>query len=461
MMASRARGFNMTDSMSYRLALILPESRQLLATKVDEAHMLPQISIPKWERCSEQLTRLIEERWHIKSVVLDVVTDDCPTWPLALIEVRSSILEPSTKSFTRIAIDKISGGVLCSGERRVLQSILAGEDSGRGPFSRIGWIEDVQAWVHEVTNACGITLTGETVHLNAGRGFCLIRLAAASGAGYWVKATGEPNTREFGITTFLAEVCPQYLPRVIAAREDWNAWLMEEHGSSLLHSESLEDFRRAVHTMADLQKIFIGRSDTLSSVCCGDHRNETLHGRIAALVAYLDEAMVLQTSTRAPRLSSSRLKVLEIALHRACSAQQELGVPDSLMHSDIGPGNILYDGHRYVFTDWSEANVGNPFITLEQMCVHAARQRTKPELWVRALRDEYKACWREVLTEHQIDLSLQLAPLLSILSCLHENSKWLDSPRRYDPQRLSYSRSLARHIDRVVQEPDLQEALCR
>jgi hypothetical protein len=235
---------------------------------------------------------------------------------------------------------------------------------------------------------------------------------------------------------------------------------MEEHGSSLRDSESLEDFRQAARTMANLQQTFLGRSDVLFAASCGDHRNETLHSRIAELIAYLDEAMVLQTSTKVPTLSASRLGVLETALERACALQEELGIPDSLIHSDISPGSILYDGSRYVFTDWCEANVGNPFITLEQMCVHAARISTEPEIWVRTLRDEYKACWKDLLTQGQIDRALQLAPLLSILSSLHERGDWLASPKRYGSQRLSYSRSLARHMDRVVQAPGLQEILC-
>jgi hypothetical protein len=212
--------------------------------------------------------------------------------------------------------------------------------------------------------------------------------------------------------------------------------------------------------MADLQKIFIGRSDTLFAACCGDRRNQTLRSHIVDLIAYLDEAMVLQTSAKAPKFSTSRLREIGSALDRACSMQQELGIPDSLMHGDINPGNILSDGNRYVFTDWCEANVGNPFITLEQMCVHAVRRSQEPELWTGALRDEYKACWKDLLTDRQIDRGLQLVPLLSILSSLDEISKWLTSPRRYDPQRLGYSRSLARHLDRIVQTPGLQEALC-
>jgi hypothetical protein len=450
----------MTDSMGYRVALILPQSRQVIAAMIEDTYELPQISIPLWERPAEQLTRLIEERWHIRSIVLDIVFDERPEAPCAIVELRTSLWDPTIESLVAVDLEKISDESLKSHERDVLQRILMGEDSGRGPFSRIGWIEDVQAWVNEVTDGCGATLTGETLHLNAGGRFCLIRLSAFSGAGYWLKATGDPNTREFGITTLLSEACPQYLPRLIAARKDWNAWLMEEHGSSLRNSTSLDDFRQAAHRMAELQKIFIERSDTLFDACCGDHRNQTLHSRIGGLIAYLDEAMVLQTSTNAPRLSSAKLKGLERALERACALQQELGIPDSLMHGDISPGSILYDGNRYVFTDWCEANVGNPFITLEQMCVHAARMSTKPKLWVRALKDEYKACWRDLLSEDQIDRALQLAPLLSILSCLQERGDWLASPKRHESQRLSYARSLARHMDRVLQAPDLQEVLC-
>jgi hypothetical protein len=71
-----------------------------------------------------------------------------------------------------------------------------------------------------------------------------------------------------------------------------------------------------------------------------------------------------------------------------------------------------------------------------------------------------KTCWTDLLTERQIDRRLQLIPLHSILSSLHESSEWLESPKRYEPQRLSYSQSLARHLDRSVQTPGREEALC-
>jgi hypothetical protein len=201
----------MTDHINYRLAIILPHSRQVVAAKIDDIYALPEISIPRWERPAEQLTQLIEERWHIKSIVLDIVFDDRPESPCAIIEVRSSFWRPSAAGLSQVAFHTIGEHSLGTKDRKVLGSILTGKDFGRGPFSRIGWIDDAHAWVQRVTNDRGSAPTGETLHLNADGHFCLIRFAASSGVGYWLKATGEPNTREFGITAFLSAECPRYL----------------------------------------------------------------------------------------------------------------------------------------------------------------------------------------------------------------------------------------------------------
>src|SRR5271170_3074127 len=137
MIATCARSFSMGDRMDYRVALILPVSRQLMAAKVDDIYWLPQISIPLGERCAEQLTRVIEERWRIKSIVLDLVLDDCPDSPCAIIEIRTSLSGPSTEGLATVDLDKVSDQSLRLNERRILHSILLGRDSGRGPFSRI------------------------------------------------------------------------------------------------------------------------------------------------------------------------------------------------------------------------------------------------------------------------------------------------------------------------------------
>lgn len=451
----------MPGSINYRLALVIPRSRQILATGVAGDYFLPYIAVPRWERAVPNLTQVIAERWKIRSIVLDILTDEFSGSPCAVIEVRSFPMNCSEAGFTSVDLNQIGPKSLNARERSTLCTILAGTDEGLSPFSRIGWIDDVLNWIHEVTNRGYDRLTGDFLQLTAGGGFCLIRIATSFGPAYWLKAAGFPNMRELSITQLLSVACPQYLPRIIATREDWNAWLMEEHGSSLYRSASVEDFKRAVHDMAELQKHMVGKVDSLFDAKCDDHRTETISSYIPDLITYLDEAMALQVSTVSPRLSTHRLKSLETMLLRACSLQQDLEIPDSIMHNDVNPANILYDGNRCTFIDWCEVSVGNPFITSEQVALHASRNSPDPAQWTNLLREECKNSWVDLLAERQIKLALQLAPLLSILSALHGRGDWLDSPERYAPNRLSKARSLARHIDRVSHTPPIQEALCQ
>jgi len=58
----------MDNHTEYRLAFILPESRQLLGIQNSGDVELPRISVPMWQRPAEQLTRLIEETWNIRTL---------------------------------------------------------------------------------------------------------------------------------------------------------------------------------------------------------------------------------------------------------------------------------------------------------------------------------------------------------------------------------------------------------
>jgi len=297
--------------------------------------------------------------------------------------------------------------------------------------------------------------------LNGGGAFCLLRLGTKSGPAYWIKGVGEPNSHEFDITGFLATHCPEYLPRIVAMRSDWNAWVMEEFGSSLHNSDSLDDFARAVCRLADLQIGLVGKSVELLAARCADHRTEVLSSHIDEIIDYLDGAMRLQTNTKVSPLTTFRLHEIRNILHEACFVLQELRIPDSLIHNDISPGSILGKGTHCVFTDWCEGYVGNPFITFEQLCVHVARKTDKPELWVRPLENAYRTRWTDVLTDRQINGALQIVPLISVLSYLYSRGDWLQSSRRNEPAFLSYSRGLARHMDRIARGSEFMEATCQ
>jgi hypothetical protein len=451
----------MIEHTDYRLALILPHSRELLGMPGSGPVKLPFVSTSVFERPAEQLTRLIEDKWKIRTIVLDILIDSGEDALCAVMEVRTASWDFECEGFCVVDPGKICDTILTESQRLSLGAILLGNHVDNGAFSRIGWIEDAQRWIQSSVNDHEVIFTGETRHLNGGGAFCLLRLSTQSGPAYWIKGVGEPNAHEFTITSFLAKHCPEYLPPVVAMRSDWNAWVMEEFGSSLHNSGSLDDFKRAVYRLADLQKRLIGKSDELLAVGCTDLRIGILSSHIDEIIDYLDGAMRQQTSTKAQPLSTPRLQEIRSILHDACAALQQLRIPDSLMHNDISPGSILGNGTDIVFTDWCEACVGNPFITFEQFCVHAARKTDESRSWIPSLATVYRSCWADVLTELQIDKTLQIVPLISVFSYLYGRGNWMHSSRRNEPAILSHSRSLARHMDRIAGRLGLMERVCQ
>jgi hypothetical protein len=451
----------MIEYTDYRLAFILPHSRQLLGIPGPGAIVLPAIRIPLWQRSAEQLTRQIEERWKIKSIILDTLPGVGTEFPCAVVEVQTGSWDFESEGFNVVQPESVSDFSLAEIQRRSLKAILSESNPASGPFSRIGWIEDARQWIQSSVDDHNVVFTDEICQLNGGGAFCLIRLATQSGPAYWLKGVGEPNFHEFAVTGLLARHCPEYLPRVVAMRSDWNAWAMEEFGASLNNSRSLDDFKCAASRLGNLQKRFVGRSRELLAVQCSDHRAEALSSHIDEIIDYLDEAMHRQTTGKVEPLSTSRLHEIRGALHDGCFALQELHIPDSLIHNDISPGSILASGTNCVFTDWCEACVGNPFLTFEQLCVHAARKTDEPQSWIRILKSVYRSCWMDIVTDRQIDRALHITPLISVLSYLYGRGDWLSSLRRFELDFLSYTRSLARHMDRIARRPELKEALCR
>ena len=213
----------------------------------------------------------------------------------------------------------------------------------------------------------------------------------------------------------------------------------------------------AAFSLAELQKKTMGRTDDFLASGFFDLRIGTLRASLPDLIAYIDEAMTRQASTKVPRLEKQRLWQLANLLDNACSRMENLGIPDTVVHNDINSGNILFSGSQCVFTDWCEAGVGNPFLTFQLLCL---LQTGNGDDWNPRLREAYKQCWLEHLTASQIEEAFALMPLLAVLSYLYGRGTWLHSDQRNNPNIETHARSLARHMDRVSQDSRLMEVLC-
>lgn len=449
----------MTEQEEYRVVLVFPASRQILAVQDRGTFCLPRIVIPKWTRPVEELADAIYEKWQLRSFMVDFLADESGYTTCAVAEVRAGRGNYTDVGLVPVEAYRIGAADLTSCQRETLEEILRGDSARRAPVSHIGWVDEAMEWIRAALCDASVEFTDQTRQLNACGPFALVRFQTKRGPAYWLKAVGEPNTHEFTITTYLAENCPTYLAPLICARADWNAWVMEEAGQPLPIPISVLQVQQVVARIAEMQRALVGKAPELLSSGCVDHCIQALEAHIEDLFAYLEEAMCRQVSTRVPRIEKRRMRELEGLLREGCSRMAQLGIPDTLIHSDLNRGNILVSGCRCVFADWCEAYVGNPFLIIEQLCALVARKEGDSLPAIHRVRAHYGTCWRDFFTDYQTDQALRLAPLLAALSSLYGRGSWLTSRQREDPYFQSHVRSLTRYMDRAAKNLDVREAL--
>jgi hypothetical protein len=450
------------ETVEYRVALVNSSSLMLMSATSLGGYRLPRVRIPKYSRAAEKINEAICKEWRLRTLILTFLNtiNTRPTCVVAELIAPQEAHAPQGLAFEKI--DRLDESELDAEERTSLHSLIVGDVSASGPFARLGWIPEAQEWIRETIHDHRVEFTDDIRQLNASATFALVRFPARDGTAYWLKATGAPNRHELGITSLLSKVCPEYLPPLLATRNDWNAWATREAGETIDLPGSFIVFEEAVRSLADLQKRTIGYAHMLFNAGAADQRTFMLSSHVDEVMDYLAAAMDRQISTKVPRLTRRRLTELGSILLDALAKIEMLGIPDTLIHNDINAGNILLDGTRCVFIDWAETYVGNPFLALQLFSVMAADYAPQSERtsWQQQFREVYRQRWLGDLSAAAIDEVYALVPLLSIYSHLYGRGDWLDSDRGYEPHFEGYARSLARYMDRAAREPEFLEALC-
>jgi hypothetical protein len=449
---------NNAEMVEYRVALIDSSSPMLLTVAGSGGSSLPRVRIPKWTRPAEEINDVIWREWQLHTLVLTILNEAGDKPPCAVAESLPSIAAKTSHDLAPNSIESLNETELDGEERAAIQSSIAGDTSPSAPFSRRGWLKEAQAWVQSSISDRRIEFSGDLRQYNASSTFALVRLDTTCGDSYWLKATGEPNKHECALTVELSKLFPQYLPSLIAVREDWNAWVTKGAGRPLGDLRDLNLLTSAVKALADVQVESLNSVERLELAGCMDRRLTRVQSHLPEMFAFLEEAMEKQTSTKVKPLTPARLREIQVVVDQSCAQMQELGIPDCLVNGDVNLDNILYDGEHFRFVDWAEGGIGNPFLALQQVIQHVIREGEHLD-WVTPICAAYKNEWRGLLTERQIDDAFVLMPLLAMADYLYGRGDWLDAPRRHEPAFQSFARTLGRCIDRAVAELSSAEVL--
>jgi Ser/Thr protein kinase RdoA (MazF antagonist) len=359
-------------------------------------------------------------------------------------------------------LEQVSSSELSEPQRAHVASLLSGDTDS--PFAQIGWIEEAIRWIESVTDGKLSSKSGIEQY-NVGGSFSLVRFQTDDDRYYWLKATGASNAHELAVTSLLSKLGEDYLPEMISSRPAWNAWLMsgEASGVTELPSDPVELFRLledAIKSMAHLQIRTEGHGLDLLHAGAFDQSTEVFQAHSEALFDYLEEAMSLQTSTKAPRLEKKRLQEIRAVFGHVCRRIEELDLPETIVHGDLNDGNILTGLGHCQFIDWCEAYVGNPLISLQHLLLLNRVESAEIRAFInRVLKARYKDVWTTMCDPEDLEEGLVYMPILAAASALYGRGDWLTTSQRGQTHRQAHARCLARHMDRAARVPELLLAL--
>jgi hypothetical protein len=425
---------------------------EILLLRDRDCFSIPAFEIPQKQRVAPNLLSAIQNHFGFSAicrfslpvsdigpdrrcVVLEVLNDrpvrGCSVWiPMSEIE-WNRIEPPAARDILWKALARAT-------------AYNAGLVAGR--FVRPGWLEEVLSLARDCLTSHGAKLRGTWSQHNMGPDYSLIRLDT-DGRGVWFKAVGEANLREFSITKQLADLRLPHLPPLLAANEDLHAWLMFDCGGKFLDgSASRNQWEAAARGLAELQVASVAGCQLLAEAGCQDLRIPILRDAIEPFLSGVSVLMKQQQTMPPRRLDISDLRLIERWVKTSCLDLEMLGVPDTLGHSDLNSGNVLFDNGGPVFIDWMQGHLGHPLLTLEYLLALNRRLSPVDVTLSRALCQEYLSCWRDVCSVRQLEQSLKLIPLVApfayALSC-HDLRKGLDGVR---PELAALLRSLARRM---------------
>jgi hypothetical protein len=243
-----------------------------------------------------------------------------------------------------------------------------------------GWISDLDAWAKARLANLGRTVTAPPLVVHVGPIAAVLRFETTAGAMY-LKASIPFFAREATIMAALCAGTPAWVPDVVAADPAYGT-LMEAMDGQLLGDAPEDTWDLGLRRLAELQLAWVGRSDTLLTAGAQDRPIAALERLVGDL-----EPVHARLMAAEPGAWPEWAAVAD-GLAASCASLAASNIPDTLVHGDLHPGNIMVlDGEARLF-DWSDGAVSHPFVDLT---CFLRRAETPPAR--RRMADAYLALW--------------------------------------------------------------------
>jgi aminoglycoside phosphotransferase (APT) family kinase protein len=306
-----------------------------------------------------------------------------------------------------------------TGERATMAEWLAGE-TGPGTvvdgreWTSPGWLDEVRGWIERMLHDAGLGTVRDIIQLRTWPSSCVLRVQAANGDCYF-KAVPESLRRECAVTGYLAQHFPDAVPRVIATASE-RRWLLTAAcpGRPLDEVTDIALWERAAAQYARLQVACVTHIHELAVLGCTIRSLEAL----AQAIEPLSSDTAALCPGKPDGLSAAeieRLQALVPWLRQQCEQLAAGGIPFTLEHGDLWPGNFLVEHHRCVIIDWEDAAIAHPFFSLAPLRVGLYQSGISAPTIQDRLARAYLAAFAGMAPAERLYATLHMAVPLSFI----------------------------------------------
>lgn len=309
---------------------------------------------------------------------------------------------------------------LAPAERPLLEAHFGRLDEvppGRPAWARPGWRGELVEWLGAELPRLGRRLVAlEQVKV---WGISTVVRVRTDRGDLWFKVSAPLPlfANEAVVTRRLARRFPGYVPEPVAA-ERRRGWLLFEPFDVVGWGASLDVRRELFRRFAGLQVRTAGLTKGLLADGCLDRRLGVLEGQLDELLA--DRGAL-------HRLTSAEVRAvrrLAPRLHGLIRRLDALGLPATLVHGDLHPGNVARVDGELAYFDWTDACVAHPFVDLHSL------QWERDDAAREAVLDAYLEPWRQVAEEETLREAVALA---RVVTPLHHAVSYATIARSVEP----------------------------
>jgi hypothetical protein len=457
----------MPDEQTLLLKLvILDQQRRVLLDTTGGVPTLPEVTIPQFTRIGYSATTAAREKYGLELFVI-TETSSKPENKDA-IEIRDLVLVCRLQGTNAALPDGLTWrdqkqAQLGPEDQSALHAAMREfepYDSGAkaSSFGKYSSLDELRAWYGPHLHELGMRETG-IQQWNGDPWFALFRIntepigesSPETPNALWFKAVGAPNTREFAVTLALAQECPHWFAKIVAAKPEWHGWLMEGvNGHELDDEPDGRPWALTARILAKVQKRFIGREGELLALGCRDWRMPRVLEALDPFFEDMEEIMQRQAGEPPRILDHSELRALKARCQDLCHRVEDVDIPYTITHGDFSPHNVLVVNEWPVFIDWAEAYVSFPFISWEYYWNRMIKDHPEHADWHERMHRNYAyRVWAPLLTKSRVDEGLRLSPAMALLILALYG---IDDPEQRPNRRADKSkRSLVRRLHRELE----------